>query len=51
MRKRREDVSLRTIAREIEIIAAVRQGLGEIDRCERIPKEEIKHELPAWTIG
>jgi predicted transcriptional regulator len=45
-----EDVSLHDVAREIEFVAAVRQGLGEIERGERIPIEEIESELPSWVI-
>lgn len=45
-----EDVSLRDVAQEIEFIAAVRQGLDEIDRDERIPIAEIERELPSWLI-
>ncbi len=45
-----EDASLHDIAREIEFIAAVRQGLDELDRGERIPIEEVERELPTWII-
>ena len=45
-----EDVSLHDVAREIEFVAAVRQGLAEIDRGERIPIEEMERELPSWVI-
>ena len=45
-----EDASLHDIAREIEFIAAVRQGLDELDRGERIPIEEVERELPSWII-
>jgi len=45
-----EDVSLHDVAREIEFVAAVRQGLAEIDGGERIPIEEIERELPSWVI-
>jgi predicted transcriptional regulator len=45
-----EDVSLHDVAQEIEFVAAVRQGLAEIDRGERIPIEEIERELPSWVI-
>ena len=44
------DVSLHDVAREIEFVAAVRQGLAEIDRGERVPIEEIERELPSWII-
>lgn len=45
-----EGASLYDIAREIEFIAAVRQGLDELDRGEQIPIEEVEHELPTWII-
>jgi predicted transcriptional regulator len=45
-----EDASLHDIAREIEFIAAVRQGLTELDRGERIPVEDVERELPSWII-
>lgn len=45
-----EDVSLRDVAREIEFVAAVREGLAEIEHGERIPIEEIERELPSWVI-
>jgi predicted transcriptional regulator len=45
-----EGASLHDIAREIEFIAAVRQGLDELDRGESIPLEEVERELPSWII-
>jgi predicted transcriptional regulator len=45
-----EDASLHDIAREIEFIAAVRQGLVELDRGERIPIAEVERELPSWIM-
>ena len=45
-----EDVSLHEVAQEIEFVAAVRQGLTEIDCGQRIPIEEIERELPSWVI-
>ena len=45
-----EDVSLQDIARAIEFVAAVRQGVAEIDDGGRIPIEEIERELPSWLI-
>ena len=45
-----ESASLHDIAREIEFIAAVRQGLAELDRGEKIPIEEVERELPSWII-
>ena len=45
-----DNASLQDIAREIEFIAAVQQGLAELERGERIPIEEIERELPSWII-
>ena len=45
-----EGASLHDIAREIEFIAGVRQGLAELDRGERIPIDEVERELPSWII-
>ena len=45
-----ESASLHDIAREIEFIAAVRQGLAELDRGEKIPIEEVERELPLWIM-
>jgi predicted transcriptional regulator len=45
-----EDASLHDITQQIEFIAAVRQGLDELDRGETIPIEEVERELPSWII-
>lgn len=45
-----ENVSLHDVAQEIEFVSAVRQGLAELDRGERIPIDEIERELPSWVI-
>jgi hypothetical protein len=45
-----DGASLHDIAQEIEFVAAVRQGLDELDRGERIPIEEVERELPSWII-
>lgn len=45
-----EDVSLHDVAQEIEFVSAVRQGLSELDRGERIPIDDIERELPSWVI-
>jgi predicted transcriptional regulator len=50
LQKLPENVSLHEVAREIEFVAAVRQGVAEIERGERIPIEEIERELPSWVI-
>ncbi len=50
LQKLPEDASLYDVAREIEFVAAVRQGLAEIDGGDFIPIEEIDRELPSWVI-
>lgn len=45
-----DEVSLHDIAREIEFVAGVRQGLAEVERGEAIPIEQIERELPTWAI-
>ena len=45
-----DDASLQSIARQIEFVAAVREGLAELDRGEGIPIEQIEKELPSWII-
>ena len=43
------DVSLHEVAREIEFIAAVREGLAELDRGEGIPIDQVRGELRTWV--
>ncbi len=45
-----DDISLHQIAQEIEFIAAVRQGMVELDREESVTIEQIENELPSWII-
>ena len=45
-----DGASLHDIAREIEFIAAVRQGLDELDRGESLPLQDVERELPSWII-
>jgi len=45
-----DGISLNEIAREIDFVAAVRQGIEELDRGERIPIETVERELPSWII-
>jgi predicted transcriptional regulator len=45
-----ENASLHDIAREIDFVDAVRKGLAELDRGERVPIEEVEGELPSWII-
>jgi predicted transcriptional regulator len=45
-----DNASLQEIARELEFIAGVRQGLAELDSGQGFPIEEVEQELPAWII-
>ena len=45
-----ENASLHDIAQEIEFVAAVQQGLAELDRGEGISIEDVERELPSWII-
>ena len=50
LRRIPDDASLQDIAREIEFVAAIRQGLSELDNGDSIPIEEVEKELPSWII-
>ena len=43
-----EDASLDAIAERVEFLAAIRKGLGQIERGETIPHDEVKRQLAAW---
>ena len=45
------DVSFREIAREIEFIAAVKEGFEQIDRGEGIAVEQVEQMIDSWTTG
>lgn len=44
-----EDVSLEQIAREIEFIAGVREGLEELDRGEGVGIAEVEKMIASWN--
>ena len=50
LRRIPDDASLQDIAQELEFIAAVRQGLAELESGDSVPIEEIENELPSWII-
>lgn len=50
LRRLPEQVSLHQIAQEIEFVAAVRQGMAELDNGEGVSIDEIEKELPSWII-
>lgn len=43
------DVSLREIAQEIEFIAAIQEGLEEIDQGKGIALKEVEKMIDSWT--
>ena len=45
-----EEASLYEIARRIEFVAAVREGLADLERGEGMPLEQVERELPEWII-
>ena len=44
------DASLQQIVREIEFVAAVREGVAQLDRGEHVTLDEVERELPSWII-
>jgi len=45
-----ENASLHDVAREIEFVAAVHEGLAELDQGQFIPIEDVERDLPSWVI-
>jgi predicted transcriptional regulator len=43
-----EDASLDVIAERVEFLAAIRKGLGQIERGQTIPHDEVKRQLATW---
>jgi predicted transcriptional regulator len=43
-----ENVSLEQIAREIEFIAGVREGLDQLDRNEGVPVSRVEEMIASW---
>ena len=50
LRRMPDDASLQDIAKELEFIAAVRQGLADLDNGNSVSVEEVENELPSWII-
>ena len=48
VRRLPEETSLKDIAREIEFVAAVREGFDQLDRGEGVPIEEVEKMVPSW---
>ncbi len=43
-----EDAKLQDIGREIEFLAAIREGEEPADRGEVVPHEQVKREFATW---
>ena len=50
LRRVPDNDSLQDIARELEFIAGVRQGLAELASGEVFPLEVVEQELASWII-
>jgi len=50
LRRVPDDASLHDIARELEFIAGVLQGLAVLDSGQGFPIEVVEQELPSWII-
>ncbi len=44
-----DNVSLQEIAREVEFVAGVREGLDQIDRGEGVEVGKVEQMITAWT--
>jgi predicted transcriptional regulator len=42
------DANFDVIAERVEFLAAIRKGLGQIERGETVPHEEVKRQLATW---
>ena len=45
-----DDASLQDVVRELQFIAAVRQGLTELDNGDSVSIEEVEDELPFFPL-
>lgn len=45
-----EDLPLKDIAREIDFIAAVREGFEQMERGEGLPAEDVRKMVPSWVV-
>lgn len=44
-----DDVSLQEIAREVEFVAGVREGLTQLDRGEGVEIDQVEKMIESWT--
>lgn len=45
-----DDVTIYEIAQKIEFIAAIRQGLAELDSGRSVSIEQIERDLASWSV-
>ena len=45
-----DDVTIYEIAQKIEFIAAIRQGLAELDSGRSVAIEQIERDLASWSV-
>jgi predicted transcriptional regulator len=50
IRKLPESASLHEMAREIEFVAAVREGFEQLERGEGVPAEQVREMIPSWIV-
>jgi hypothetical protein len=50
LRRMPDDASLHDIAQRLEFVAAVRQGISELDDSGSISIEQVEPELPPWSL-
>ena len=51
VKKLPEQASMLDIAREIEFVAGIREGVEEFDRGETVTAEQILREIPKWAAN
>jgi hypothetical protein len=44
-----DDVSLRTIAKKVDFMAGVREGLEQLERAEGVPIEAVEKTIASWN--
>ncbi|MCX8089518.1 MAG: hypothetical protein N3I86_01065 [Verrucomicrobiae bacterium] len=49
IRKLPDEASLEEIARELEFVAGVREGVAELDRGEHLSAEELRARIAKWA--
>jgi predicted transcriptional regulator len=46
-----DDISLGAIAKEVEFMAGIKEGLDQLDRAEGVPIEAVEKLIASWTTG